>query len=83
MAQPKVTIYSTATCGFCKMLKGYLDDKGVKYETKMADEDQAIAKELYEKSGQLGVPFTIIEKDGKEENILGFDRGKIDHALGL
>jgi len=78
-----VTIYSTATCGFCKMLKSYLSDKGVKYEVKMADEDQAIAKELYEKSGQLGVPFTIIEEDGKEELILGFDRQKIDAALAL
>lgn len=79
-----ITVYSTATCGFCKMLKGYLTDKGVKYEVKMADEDQAIAQELYEKSGQLGVPFTVItDEDGKEENVLGFDRQKIDAALGL
>lgn len=79
-----ITVYSTATCGFCKMLKGYLTDKGVEYDVKMADEDQAIAQELYEKSGQLGVPFTVItDEDGKEENILGFDRQKIDSALGL
>jgi len=84
MAQPKITIYSTATCGFCKMIKSYLSSKDIKYDVKMADEDQAIAKELYEKSGQLGVPFTIIEKgDGSEEKILGFDRPKIDSALGL
>ena len=80
----QVTIYSTATCGFCKMLKSYLQDKGVKYDVKMADEDQAIAKELYDKSGQLGVPFTIItDEEGKEESILGFDRQKVDAALGL
>ena len=79
-----ITVYSTATCGFCKMLRGYLSDKGIKYDVKMADEDQAIAQELYEKSGQLGVPFTVItDEDGKEENILGFDRQKIDAALGL
>lgn len=80
----KVTIYSTATCGFCKMLKSYLNEKGIKYETKMADEDQNIAKELYEKSGQLGVPFTVITDDqGNEEKILGFDREKVNLALGL
>lgn len=79
-----ITIYSTATCGFCKMLRSYLNDKGIKYDLKMADEDQAIAQELYEKSGQLGVPFTVIsDKDGNEEKILGFDRQKIDMALGL
>ncbi|MFT4532625.1 MAG: glutaredoxin [Candidatus Saccharimonadales bacterium] len=78
-----VTVYSTATCGFCKMLKSYLNDKGVKYEVKMADEDQAIAKELFEQSGQLGVPFTVItDEDGtNEEKILGFDRASIDAAL--
>jgi glutaredoxin 3 len=79
-----ITVYSTATCGFCKMLKGYLTDKGVKYDVKMADEDQAIAQELYEKSGQLGVPFTVVtDEDGNEEKILGFDRQKIDSVLGL
>lgn len=79
----KITIYSTATCGFCKMLKSYLNEKGISYDVKMADEDQSIARELYEKSGQLGVPFTIVEKDGKEEKILGFDRPRIDAVLGL
>jgi glutaredoxin 3 len=79
-----ITIYSTATCGFCKMLKSYLQSKGVDYEEKHADQDQAIAQELYEKSGQLGVPFTVItDENGKEENILGFDRHKIDSVLGL
>lgn len=79
-----ITIYSTATCGFCKMLKSYLASKDIPFEVKMADEDQAIAEELYEKSGQLGVPFTIIAEEGKEDiSILGFDRQKIDSALNL
>lgn len=79
-----ITIYSTATCGFCKMLRGYLNDKNIDYNVKMADEDQDIARELYEKSGQLGVPFTIVTKeDGSEEKILGFDRAKIDEVLEI
>ncbi|HEX5797791.1 MAG TPA: glutaredoxin family protein [Candidatus Saccharimonadales bacterium] len=81
---PKISIYSTATCGYCKMLKSYLQSKNIDYEVKMADEDPDLARELYEKSGQLGVPFTIIETDeGKEEKILGFDRPRIDEVLNL
>lgn len=81
---PTITIYSTATCGFCKMLKSYLASKEILFEVKMADEDQAIAQELYEKSGQLGVPFTIItDEEGNEEKVLGFDRPRIDEILGL
>ncbi len=78
-----ITIYSTTTCAFCKMLKSYLQGKGIEYNEKVADKDPKLAQELYDKSGQLGVPFTIIEKDGEEEMILGFDRPKIDAALGL
>jgi glutaredoxin len=79
-----ITIYSTATCGFCKMLKSYLASKEIDFDVKMADEDQAIAMELYEKSGQLGVPFTVItDEDGNEEKILGFDRPRFDEVLGL
>lgn len=80
----QITIYSTATCGFCRSLKSYLQSKGISYEEKHADQDQKLAEELYEKSGQLGVPFTIIEKsDGGIEKIVGFDRHKIDLALGI
>lgn len=80
----KVTVYSTATCGYCRMLKGYLQSKNTAFDEKHADQDQKLAAELYEKSGQLGVPFTIIEKDdGTEEKIIGFDRGRIDAALGI
>ncbi len=80
----KITIYSTTTCGYCKMLKSYLQSKDIAYDEKLADLDQKYAQELYDQSGQLGVPFTIIEKeDGSVEGILGFDRPKIDAALGL
>lgn len=80
----KITIYSTATCGYCRMLKSYLQSKSIAYEEKHADQDQKLAEELYEKSGQLGVPFTIIENDdGTEQKILGFDRATIDHVLGI
>jgi glutaredoxin len=81
---PKIKIYSTATCQFCKLEKAYLDSKGIAYESIMVDEDQEKAKEFVELSGQMGVPFTVIETDdGKEEHILGFNKPKIDALLGI
>ena len=80
----KITIYSTATCVYCHMLKNYLDSKNISYDEKRADSDQALAQELYDKSHQLGVPFTIINTDdGREVPILGFDKPKFDQVLGL
>ncbi|MEP7205134.1 MAG: glutaredoxin family protein [Candidatus Saccharibacteria bacterium] len=81
---PKITIYSTATCAYCRMLKSYLQSKKVAFDEKHADQDQKLVQELYDKSGQLGVPFSIIEHDdGSEEKIIGFDRTRIDAALDL
>ncbi len=66
------------------MLKKYLDDKGIAYEEKVADTDEKLAQELFEKSHGYAVPFTILTKDdGSTTEILGFDRKKIDEAIGL
>lgn len=80
----KVTIYTTKTCPFCKMEREYLDSKSVKYEEVYVDHDMAKAREMIKLSGQMGVPFTVIEKDnGEKVEILGFDQNKIDETLGL
>ncbi len=66
------------------MLKKYLDEKQIDYNVKYADEDPNLAQELFQKSNQLGVPFTIIQQDdGTEVSILGFDKPKIDSALNI
>lgn len=80
----KVTIYSTVTCPYCKLEKEYLDSKGIKYENIFVDKDPKAAEEMVKISNQMGVPFTVIAKDdGSQEAILGFDREKINSALGL
>lgn len=80
----KVKIYSTATCAFCRAEKSYLAEKGITFEEIHADQDRAAAEELFEVSGQLGVPFTVITKDdGSTIRILGFDQPKLNEALGL
>lgn len=80
---PNITIYSTTTCGYCRMLKSYLQSKNISYDEKLVDRDPSLAQELMEKSGQLGVPFTVIKTDDREEKILGFDRPRVDSALGI
>lgn len=77
-----ITVYTTATCGYCRMLKGWLVDKKFPFNEVRVDEDPAAAQEMVKKSGQMGVPFTVItDDDGKEEGILGFDQNKLTQAL--
>lgn len=80
----KVTIYTTTTCPFCKMEKEYLDSRSIAYENIFVDQNPDEAKKLIEESGQMGVPFTeIIKDDNSKVTILGFDKEKLNQALGL
>lgn len=80
----KVTMYKTTTCPYCKMESEYLTSKGVQFEEIYVDQDPKAAEEMVKISNQMGVPFTVIEKDdGTKDTILGFDKGKINQALGI
>jgi glutaredoxin len=64
------------------MEKDYLNSKSVSYSEILVDENPEEAQKMIEISGQMGVPFTVIHKDdGTSENILGFDKARIDLAL--
>lgn len=80
----KVVVYSTKTCPFCKMEKEYLKEKGIAFENFFVDEDEKKAKEMIKKSGQMGVPVTVITgDDGKEEVVVGFEKEELRKKLGL
>lgn len=69
-------IYTTPTCPYCKMAEDYLRSKGVECTEVNVAEDRAAAREMVDKSGQMGVP--VIDIDG--EIVVGFDRAAIDRA---
>lgn len=78
----QITIYSTTSCPYCQMLKAYLDEKNFEYDEVLVDQDPQKAQEVIEKSGQMGVPFTIIVDDqNQEHSILGFDKAKLDEII--
>ena len=66
------------------MQKDYFASKNIVYQEILVDENPDEAQKMIEISGQMGVPFTVIDKDdGSKVTILGFDRGKINEALGI
>lgn len=66
------------------MEREYLSSKGVKFDEIFVDHDMEKAQEMIKLSGQMGVPFTVIETGNSEKvEILGFDQPKIDEILGL
>ena len=81
----QVTVYSTTTCPYCKMLKDYLSEKRVSFEEKLVDQDEMAREEMAKDSGGfLGVPFSVIKKDdGTKATIIGFDKGRVNEILGI
>lgn len=61
-----------------------MDSKRIQYSEILVDEDPEEAKKMVEISGQMGVPFTVIDKeDGSRTAILGFDQKKISESLDI
>lgn len=75
----KVKVYSTPTCPFCIMAKKFLKDNNIEFEDVDVSSDIKSAREMVEKTGQMGVP--VIEIDG--EFVIGFNREKIKQLLNL
>ena len=59
------------------MAKNWMNSKGIKYSEKDVSQDIESAKEMVEKSGQMGVP--VIDVDG--DITIGFDRPKLEHIF--
>lgn len=79
-----IQIYSTRTCPYCLMLKEYLKSKNIAYEETLIDTNPGEAQKVLDLCGSMGTPCTHIKlADGKEVNILGFDKPRFDEVLGL
>ncbi len=75
----KVTIYSTPTCGYCKLAKEFFQENNVDFEEFDVAADEVKRNEMIEKSGQMGVPVIYVD----DEMIIGFDKARVTELLGL
>ncbi len=75
----RVLVFTTPSCPWCLKAKSYLRQRQVPFREVDVARDQAAARDLVRRTGQMGVP--VIEIDGQP--IVGFDRPRIDRLLGL
>ncbi len=75
----EVTIYTTPTCGYCKMAKEYFTANNVAYTEHNVGTDLEKRKEMIEKSGQMGVPVIFVDS----EMTVGFDKSRLAGLLGI
>ncbi|HPR30798.1 MAG TPA: thioredoxin family protein [Prolixibacteraceae bacterium] len=77
--QPRVVVYSTPSCSWCRTLKRYLDDKQIRYTDIDVSADSKKAEEMVRMSGQQGVPQTLINGT----MVVGFNQERINQLLGI
>lgn len=76
---PKVTIYSTPTCPYCKMAIQFLQEHNIPFQEKDVSSDQTALEMMVQKTGQMGVP--VIEVD--DQIIIGYSESELRKALGI
>lgn len=77
-----ITVFTTNTCAYCKMVKQFLTSKGKEYEVVNLDDNPEKRQELFEKTGAMTVPVTLIKKDdGMEDVVIGFNRARLAEVL--
>lgn len=74
----KITVFTTSTCAYCGMVKKWLDAKGIAYNVVNLDEQPEMQKKVFEKSGAMTVPVTLVEKEDKsEEVVVGYNLARL------
>ncbi len=79
MAAPKITIYSTPTCPYCRLEKDFLKEHKFAFTEVNVAEDTQAAQEMIMKSGQSGVPVTLVDN----KVVVGFDKPALKKLLNI
>ncbi len=78
-SQPRVVIFTTPTCSWCRRAKQYLQEKKVRFKEVDVSRDESAARDLVRMTGQMGVPVILVGS----RPIVGFDRAQLDRVLTL
>lgn len=76
----EVVIFTTASCGYCKMAKRYFKSHQIPYREMKVD-TSAQANKLFQQLGGRGVPLTVIGRVNSEQKISGFSEAKFDQLF--
>jgi len=77
--QPRIVLFTTPSCPWCRAVKIYLRQKGFRFREVDVSKDPDAARDMIRRTGQRGVPVLLIGN----RPIVGFDREKIDKLLGI
>ena len=77
--QPKITLYTTPACYWCRTAKRYLEDRGLTFEEVNVAEDRRAHQQMVRMTGQNGVPVIRVG----DSAMTGWDKAEFERLLTL
>ncbi|HHD82834.1 glutathione S-transferase N-terminal domain-containing protein [candidate division WOR-3 bacterium] len=77
--QPRVIVFSTPSCPWCRKTKMYLKQNKIKFKDIDVSKDMSAARDMVRMTGQQGVPVVLIGN----RPIVGFNKPLINKLLGI
>jgi glutaredoxin 3 len=77
-AMAQVTIYTTPTCGYCKLAKAFFQEHNIEFAEKDVTVDEE-ARNFLMQSNQQGVPVITVDN----EMVVGFDKERLSQLLNI
>lgn len=72
-----ITVYSTPTCPYCKLVKEFLKEQSLAFEDVDVSADSEAAKHMVKLSGQMGVP--VVDVGG--QIIVGWNKNALEEVI--
>ena len=76
MGAPRITLYSTRNCAYCRQARQYLQQKGLRFQEFDVQRNPRAQKD-FARLGARGVPVILVG----DTRIDGFDRKRLDTLL--
>lgn len=72
-----ITVFTTNTCAYCKMVKQFLTLKGREFTEVNLNDNPQKHQELIEKTGAMTVPITQVD----DQYIIGWNRQRLEELV--
>ena len=75
--QPRITVFTTPSCHWCRVAKRYLEERGLTYREVDVIKDGRGRQEMVRMTGQSGVPVIRVG----EHAMTGWDKAEFERLL--
>jgi glutaredoxin 3 len=76
-SQPRITVFTSPSCHWCKVAKSYLNERGLTYREVDVIKDARGRQEMARMTGQYGVPVIRVG----EHAMTGWDKAEFERLL--